>query len=109
VLVVPEQALLFRDQGMQLAIVDADGRVHLQDVKLGLNLGQNVQVISGLKPTDRFMVNPSAGTLEGEQVQIVSGAPGIAPEPTVRTSAREPAHSGEARQANVAVAKSDPT
>jgi len=108
VLVVPEQALLFRDQGMQLAVVGPDDKVHLQSVTLGLNLGQNVQVLSGLKPTDRFMVNPSAGTLEGEKVQIVSGVPGIAPETTVRTSAREPAHPGEDQQANVAVAKNDP-
>ena len=108
VLVVPEQALLFRDQGMQLAVVGPDDKVHLQSVTLGLNLGQNVQVLSGLKPTDRFMVNPSAGTLEGEKVQIVSGVPGIAPETTVRTSAREPAHPGEDKQANVAVAKNDP-
>jgi membrane fusion protein (multidrug efflux system) len=108
VLVVPEQALLFRDQGMQLALVDEDARVHLQDVKLGLNLGQNVQVLSGLKPTDRFMVNPSAGTLEGEKVQIVSGVPGIAPQTPVRTSASEPAHPGEDRQANVAVAENGP-
>jgi hypothetical protein len=93
---------------MQLAVVGPDDKVHLQNVKLGLNLGQNVQVLSGLKPTDRFMVNPSAGTLEGEKVQIVSGVPGIAPETTVRTSAREPAHPGEDQQANVAVAKNDP-
>jgi membrane fusion protein, multidrug efflux system len=108
VLVVPEQALLFRDQGMQLAVVDSSDKVHLQDVKLGLNLGQNVQVLSGLKPADRIIVNPSAGTLEGEKVQIVSGAPGVAPETTVRTAAPEPAHPSGDQQADVAVAKSDP-
>jgi membrane fusion protein, multidrug efflux system len=108
VLVVPEQALLFRDQGMQLALVDADGKVHLQDVKLGLNLGQNVQVVAGLKPTDRFMVNPSAGTLEGQQVQVVTGVAGVAPDTTVRTSAPQPAQPGEDQQAHVDAAKSDP-
>jgi membrane fusion protein, multidrug efflux system len=108
VLVVPEQALLFRDQGMQLAVIDSDDRVHLQNVKLGLNLGQNVQVLSGLKPTDRFIANPSAGTLEGEKVQIVSGVPGVAPEAEVRTAASEPAHSSGNQQGNVAVATSEP-
>jgi len=106
VLVVPEQALLFRDQGMQVAVVDSDSRVHLQNVKLGLNLGQNVQVLSGLNPTDRFMVNPSADMLDGEKVQIVDGVPGVAPE-TARTAAPE-AHPGEGRQANVARATSEP-
>jgi membrane fusion protein (multidrug efflux system) len=109
VLVVPEQALLFRDQGMQLALVDANGKVHLQDVKLGLNLGQNVQVVSGLKPTDRFMVNPSAGTLEGEKVQIVSGVPGVAPETAAPVAASEPvAQSGGNQQTTVATAESEP-
>jgi membrane fusion protein (multidrug efflux system) len=108
VLVVPEQALLFRDQGMQLALVDSDGKVHLQDVKLGLNLGQNVQVLAGLKSTDRFMVNPSAGTLEGEKVQIVNGVPGVAPQTPARTAASDPAHPGRDQQAKVAVAESEP-
>jgi membrane fusion protein (multidrug efflux system) len=108
VLVVPEQALLFRDQGMQLAIVDSDNRVHLQDVKLGLNLGQNVQVLTGLHPTDRFLVNPSAGTLEGEKVQIVNGVPGVAPQTAVPTSVSESAHPGGDQQDKVAVAESEP-
>jgi membrane fusion protein (multidrug efflux system) len=109
VLVVPEQALLFRDQGMQLALVDSEGKVHLQDVKLGLNLGQNVQVLSGLKSTDRFLVNPSAGTLEGEKVQIVSGVPGVAPETAAPTAASEPAaHPGGDQPAKVATAESEP-
>jgi len=109
VLVVPEQALLFRDQGMQLALVDADNRVHLQDVKLGLNLGQNVQVLAGLSPTDRFLVNPSAGTLEGEKVQIVNGVPGTAPETAAPTAASEPvSRPGGDQQANVAAAQSEP-
>ncbi|MCX4160256.1 MULTISPECIES: efflux RND transporter periplasmic adaptor subunit [Paraburkholderia] len=78
ILIVPEQALLFRAEGMQVALVGADGKVHLQNVKLGLNLGQTVQVISGLKPTDRLIVNPSAGILEGEKVRVVPGTPGVA-------------------------------
>ncbi|MDQ7976887.1 efflux RND transporter periplasmic adaptor subunit [Paraburkholderia sp. SARCC-3016] len=77
VLVVPEQALLFREQGMQMALVDPHDRVHLQNVKLGLNLGQRVQIVSGLTPADRFIVNPSAGILEGQKVDIVQGVPGI--------------------------------
>ncbi|WOD13529.1 efflux RND transporter periplasmic adaptor subunit [Paraburkholderia kirstenboschensis] len=108
VLVVPEQALLFRDQGMQLAVIGSGDRVHLQNVKLGMNLGQNVQVLSGLKSTDRFIANPSAGTLEGEKVQIVSGVPGIAPEAKVRTAASEPAQSSGNQQSNVAAATSEP-
>jgi membrane fusion protein (multidrug efflux system) len=104
VLVVPEQALLFRDQGMQLAVVDADDKVHLKDVKLGLNLGQKVQILSGLEPTDRVIASPSAGILEGEKVQIVTGAPGVGPD----TAAPQAAHTDTQQQAHVQTAENDP-
>jgi membrane fusion protein (multidrug efflux system) len=96
VLIVPEQALLFRAQGMQVALVGPDNKVHLRDVKLGLNLGQNVQVVSGLKRTDRLIVSPSAGILEGEQVRIVEGVPGIRPEERFRAADARPAASAAA-------------
>lgn len=87
ILILPEQALLFRAQGMQVAVVDGQDRVHLQDVVLGRNLNTNVEIISGLKVTDRVVGNPSLGLLDGQQVKIVqpvqgydansSSAPGV--------------------------------
>ena len=71
ILILPEQALLFRAQGMQVALLDAQGRVHLQNVTLGLNLGNTVQILAGLKKADRVINNPSLGLLEGEQVKAV--------------------------------------
>ena len=69
-LVVPEQSLLFRSAGLQVALVRR-GRVHLQNVVLGLNLGNTVQIVSGLAAADRLIGNPSDGLLEGEQVHVV--------------------------------------
>ena len=88
VLIVPEQSLLFRAQGMQVALVGPDSKVHLRDVKLGLNLGQNVQVLDGLKPDDRLIDAPSAGEMEGQLVHVVAGEPGIAPAPQFQADAR---------------------
>jgi RND family efflux transporter MFP subunit len=76
ILILPEQALLFRAQGMQVALVDGEGRVHLQNVTVGLNLGSTVQVLAGLKKTDRVINNPSLGLLEGESVKAVEPVPG---------------------------------
>ena len=70
ILIVPEQALLFRSRGMEVALVDASGKVHLQPVTLGLNFGTTVQVLRGLKIGDRLIANPSLGLLEGEQVRV---------------------------------------
>jgi RND family efflux transporter MFP subunit len=74
-LVVPEQALLFREQGMQVALVGANGKVHLQNVTLGHNSGTTVQITSGLKSSDRLVANPSQGLLEGETVRVVQVPP----------------------------------
>jgi membrane fusion protein (multidrug efflux system) len=89
ILILPEQALLFRAQGMQVAVLDSQNRVHLQDVVLGRNLNTNVEIISGLKATDRVVGNPSLGLLNGQQVKIVQpvqgydanpgSSPGVAP------------------------------
>jgi membrane fusion protein, multidrug efflux system len=107
VLVVPEQALLFRAQGMQIALVGPGDKVHLQNVQLGLNLGQTVQVTSGLKRSDRLIINPSAGVLEGQQVRIVQGVPGIAPEEQFRVNGNESKNLSSAQRAKVEAARHD--
>jgi RND family efflux transporter MFP subunit len=78
VLTMPEAALIFRADGAQVAIVDAHNRVHLRNVTLGQNLGQTVQVTSGLSPGDKLVNNPQAGLLEGQSVQPVTPVAGYA-------------------------------
>ena len=80
ILILPEQALLFRAQGMQVAVVDGQSRVHLQDVALGRNLDTDVQIVSGLKATDKVVANPSLGLLDGQQVKIVQPVQGYQPD-----------------------------
>src|SRR3984957_8104081 len=75
-LTMPESALIFRADGAQVAIVDAQNRIHLRNVTLGQNLGQTVQVTSGLSPGDKLVNNPPAGLLEGQSVQAVTPASG---------------------------------
>jgi membrane fusion protein (multidrug efflux system) len=79
VLILPEQALLFRAQGMQVAVLDDQDRVHLRNVILGKNLDTNVEIVSGLKATDKVVGNPSLGLLEGQQVKIVQPVAGYQP------------------------------
>jgi membrane fusion protein (multidrug efflux system) len=109
VFVVPEQALVFRAEGTQVAVVDADNKVHLQNVQLGLNLGQTVQITSGLKRSDRLITNPSAGILEGETVRIVEGVPGIAPDARFHASVDESKNLTSAQRAKVEAARNDDT
>ena len=78
VLTIPEAALIFRQDGAQVAVVDARNRVHLRNVTLGQNLGKTVQVTSGLSAADRLVNNPSAGLLDGLAVQPVVPTTGYA-------------------------------
>jgi len=75
-LILPEGALLFRAEGMQVALVDSNNRVRLQTVRVGTNLGKKVQILEGLKASDRVISSPSAGLLDGEEVRVVDGTPG---------------------------------
>ena len=77
VLILPEQALIFRAAGTQVAIADKQNRVHLRNVTLGRNLGQKIQVTAGISLGERVVNNPPAGLLEGQAVNPVTPlAPG---------------------------------
>jgi membrane fusion protein (multidrug efflux system) len=78
-LIIPSQALLFRAEGMQVALVDDQDRVRLKNVTLGRNLGLDVEIAAGLKTTDKIVANPSLGLLEGQQVKVVHAAKGYEP------------------------------
>ena len=69
----------FRAEGLQVAAVGADNKVHLQKVTVGETLGLKAQVTSGLSRTDRVVASPSLGMLEGQQVDPVTPAAGSQP------------------------------
>ncbi|MFH7810349.1 MULTISPECIES: efflux RND transporter periplasmic adaptor subunit [Acetobacter] len=75
-LILPEGAIVFRQEGTQVALVDDSNHVHLVNVALGRDLGTTVEVLRGVKKTDRVINNPSAGLLDGQLVRIVKGTPG---------------------------------
>jgi len=78
-LIVPAQAVLFRAQGTQVALISDGDKIHLQEVGSGRNLGTDVQIVSGLQASDKLVANPSLGLLEGQQVKVVQPAPGADP------------------------------
>ena len=71
---VPGNALLFRAEGPRVAVVAADGRVHLQPVVIARDLGQSLEIESGLSPKDQVIVNPGDSLADGDKV-IVAPAP----------------------------------
>jgi RND family efflux transporter MFP subunit len=68
---IPTSALVFREQGMQVAILGKGGRVELRPVKLGRNLGTDVEVLSGLTPLDRVIESPPDSLSTGDLVRVI--------------------------------------
>jgi len=72
-LTVPANALLFRAEGLQVAVVK-NGRVQLKNVKMGRDFGNDVEVTNGVAASDQVIVNPSDSVSDGQQVQITKGS-----------------------------------
>lgn len=73
---MPSTALVFQEQGAQVAVVTDDDTVHLKDIKVARLMDQIVEVAEGLSEHDRIINNPSAALLEGNKVRIVTPVTG---------------------------------
>jgi RND family efflux transporter MFP subunit len=73
-LTLSDNALIFRAQGMQVAVVGAQGKVSLRSVKLGRDFGNTVEVLDGLKIGDRVINNPPDSIADGMTVQVGAAA-----------------------------------
>lgn len=69
-LLLPVNALLFRPDGVMVALVKQD-RTELVKVALGRDFGTEVEVVSGLAPTDDIVINPSDSLISGVPVRVV--------------------------------------
>jgi len=69
-LTLPGNALLFRAEGPQVGVVGPDGKVELRSVKLGRDFGQTVEILSGVTPKDRVILNPSDSLSSGLTVRV---------------------------------------
>ena len=71
---LPTGALLFREQGMQVATLDQNDKVVLKSVQLGRDFGETAEVLSGLSATDRVINHPSDGLDTGQAVHVAAAA-----------------------------------
>ena len=71
---VPTSALVFRERGMEVAMIGPGDTIELRPIKLGRNLGTEVEVVQGLKLSDRLVNSPPDSLATGDKVRI-AGAP----------------------------------
>src|SRR5580658_7279938 len=69
---IPSTALIFGVHGMRVAAVDASGKVVLKTVTLGRNLGNRVEIQSGLALSDRLIDSPLESTQTGDTVNVAN-------------------------------------
>jgi RND family efflux transporter MFP subunit len=82
---IPTSALIFREDGPQLAILVPGDKVELRSIKLGRNLGTEFEVLAGLSASDTVINSPPDSLSHGEQVRVAKDAP------------PQPAHEAEVR------------
>jgi RND family efflux transporter MFP subunit len=69
---LPTSALLFREEGLQIAVIGPDNKVELKKVTLGRNLGTQVEVIKGVARTDRVVNSPPDSLAAHDLVRIAA-------------------------------------
>jgi len=67
---IPVNTLLFRSEGLHVGIV-RDGKVVFSPVTPGHDFGDQIEIVSGLKPDDQVILNPPDSIISGQPVQIV--------------------------------------
>jgi RND family efflux transporter MFP subunit len=65
---VPASALVFRTAGPEVAVVDGSGRVAFRAVTIGRDLGDTVEIATGLAADERVALNISSQINEGDKV-----------------------------------------
>ncbi|SAL10350.1 RND transporter MFP subunit [Caballeronia peredens] len=71
---LPASALLFRPDGVTVAVLGSDGRAKLKKVTIGRDFGIYVEISTGLNANDRVIDNPSDSIRDGEALRTHSQA-----------------------------------
>lgn len=71
-LTLPANTLLFRAEGMQVAVLGADDHITLHKLTIARDLGPTVEIADGVSATDAVVINPPDSIHDG---QVVHRAP----------------------------------
>jgi len=67
---VPAAAILFRSSGLQVAVVDAAGRIAFHPVTVAKDNGDTVVLSTGVAVGDKVALNLSSAVSDGQQVSV---------------------------------------
>jgi len=78
-LLIPASSLIFRQSGLQVAVVGKDNHAILKPVTIATDLGTQVEIGSGLDANDPVIDNPPDSIATGDAVRLVSNHAANAP------------------------------
>jgi RND family efflux transporter MFP subunit len=70
--IVPVDTLLFRKEGLRVAVVK-DSKAQLLPVTPGRDFGDTIEIVSGLQGNESVVVSPPDSVVNGEKLQIAHG------------------------------------
>jgi membrane fusion protein (multidrug efflux system) len=82
VVTLPNNTLLFRAQGLQVGVVKPDNTVELRDIKVGRDFGTTIEIVQGVTPSDKVILNPADSLVTGTAVRVAA-APTASSSPEV--------------------------
>jgi RND family efflux transporter MFP subunit len=71
-LLISADTLVVRPEGTLVAALDSNNKVHFQRVAVGRDLGDRIEVLSGMTEGQRAIVNPNDSVQEGVQVTPIA-------------------------------------
>jgi ABC-type sugar transport system ATPase subunit len=66
------------NQGTEVATLDSNDMVALKSVQLGRDLGDSVEIVAGLSPSDRVINNPPETLSAGDKVRVAAATAQVA-------------------------------
>src|SRR6266404_1938291 len=86
---IPSTALVTGNQGTQVDTLDSNNKVVLKNVQLGRDLGDSVEIIAGLSPSDRIINSPPETLAAGDTVRLAAATPPAAAPASPSTTSQQ--------------------
>jgi RND family efflux transporter MFP subunit len=67
---VPVNTLMFRSEGVRVAVVREGGRIAITPVTAGRDLGTEMEIVAGLTGAEMVVANPPSSLVDGQVVRV---------------------------------------
>ena len=74
-LVVPSNTMIYRADGAQVALVTPENKIELRHVETGRDFGRTIEVLNGVTPQDKVIINPADAIANGQTVEVAPATP----------------------------------